>query len=281
MTTVAGDVQTEPGSGRGPSLLRDLLRFPDVRPSSAWRLWQRNASIYKRTYKFNVLPNFFEPFLFLLAMGLGLGAYLRQVRGVDYIDFIAPGLAATAAMYGASFEVTYNCFVKMQFGKVYDAVMSTPLTIEDIGLGELMWATTRATIYGSAFLVIAALFGTVHSWWAALAPVAIALAGSMFAVIGLSFTAIIPIIDFYSYYWTMFLTPMFLFSGIFFPLDRLPGWVQGVAWFIPLHQAVNLMRALILTGDIGAAGAAALWIAVVTGALVVVPMNLLRRRLVK
>jgi lipooligosaccharide transport system permease protein len=279
MSTMAGDVKSAAEPRR--SLPREIFRIPDVRPSSAVRLWQRNASIYKRTYKFNVLPNFFEPFLFLLAMGLGLGAYLNRVKGVPYIDFIAPGLAATAAMYGASFEVTYNCFVKMQFAKVYDAVMSTPLTIEDIGLGELLWATTRALIYGSAFLVIAAIFGTVHSWWAVLAPLGVALTGLMFAVIGLSFTGIIPIIDFYSYYWTMFLTPMFLFSGIFFPLDRLPGWVQGVAWFIPLHQAVNMMRALILNGDIGAAAAAALWIVVLTAGLLVVPLNLLRRRLVK
>jgi lipooligosaccharide transport system permease protein len=279
MTTVSDRVQGQEQWSR--SFFRDLVRVPDVRLASAWRLWQRNATIYKRTYKFNVLPNFFEPFLFLVAMGLGLGAYLSRVNGVNYIDFIAPGLAATAAMYGASFEVTYNCFVKMQFAKVYDAVMSTPLTIEDIGLGELLWATTRALIYGTAFLVIAAIFGTVHSWWALLAPFGIALVGLMFAVIGLSFTAVIPIIDFYSYYWTMFLTPMFLFSGIFFPLDRLPGWVQGVSWFIPLRQAVNLMRALILNGDLGAAAASALWIAVVTCLLLVVPMNLLRRRLVK
>ena len=268
-----------PSTSQG--FFHDVLRVPDVRLSSAWHLWQRDASIYKRTYKLNIVPNFFEPFLYLLAMGLGLGAYLARIKGYRYIDFIAPGLAATAAMYGASFEVTYNCFVKMQFAKVYDAVMSTPLTIEDIGLGELLWATTRALIYGSAFLVIAAIFGTVHSWWAVLAPFAIALVGLMFAVIGLSFTAIIPIIDFYSYYWTMFLTPMFLFSGIFFPLDRLPRAVQDVAWFVPLHQAVEMMRALMLTGDIAAAGRAALWIVVVTAGLFVVPMNLLRRRLVK
>ncbi|HJP65414.1 MAG TPA: ABC transporter permease, partial [Actinomycetota bacterium] len=124
-------------------------------------------------------------------------------------------------------------------------------------------------------------FGVVHSWWAVLTPVAVALTGMMFSVIGLSFTAVVPLIDFFSYYWTMFITPMFLFSGIFFPLDRMPGWVQGVAWFIPLHQAVELMRALILTGDIGDAARAALWIVVVTAGLFVVPLNLLRRRLVK
>jgi len=107
-----------------------LFRIPDVRLGSAWHLWQRNASIYRKTYKVNILPNFFEPFFYLLAMGLGLGAYLTQIEGVEYIDFIAPGLAATSAMFGTSFEVTFNCFVKMQFGKVYDAAMATPLTIE-------------------------------------------------------------------------------------------------------------------------------------------------------
>jgi lipooligosaccharide transport system permease protein len=258
-----------------------VVRVPDVRLASAWRLWQRDASIYKRTYKLNILPNFFEPFLYLLAMGLGLGAYLSRIRGVKYIDYIAPGLVAVAAMYGASFEVTFNAFVKMQFGKIYDAVMSTPLTIEDIGLGEMLWSTTRALIYGTVFLAIASTFGVVHSWLALLAPVAVALTGLMFSTIGLSFTAVIPLIDFFTYYWTMFITPMFLFSGIFFPLDRLPHGVRLVAWFVPLHQAVNLMRALILTGDAGAAAASALWIVVLTAVLFVVPMNLLRRRLVK
>lgn len=258
-----------------------ILRRPDVRPRSAVRLWQRNATIYRRTYKLNILPNFFEPFLYLLAMGLGLGAYLARIEGVEYIDFIAPGLVATAAMFGTSYDVTFNAFVKLRFGKIYDAVMATPLTPEDIALGELLWGTTRSLIYGVVFLTIAAGFGVVHSWLAILSPLAIVLIGMMFSIIGLSYTAVVPIIDYFTYYWTLFITPMFLFSGIFFPFDRLPGWVETVAWFVPLHQAVNLMRALILHGDPDAALAAATWIAVVTAALFVLPLNLLRRRLVR
>src|SRR6266508_5933604 len=200
----------------------EVARMPDVRLSAAWHVWQRNATIYRHTYKFNILPNFFEPFLYLLAMGLGLGAYLSHIQGVRYIDFIAPGLIATAAMYGTSFEVTFNCFVKMQFGRVYDAVMATPLSIEDVALGELLWGTTRSVIYGILFTAIAAMFGVVHSWLGVLAPVGIALIGLMFSVIGLAFTAVVPLIDYFTYYWTLFITPMFLFSGIFFPLDRLP-----------------------------------------------------------
>jgi lipooligosaccharide transport system permease protein len=258
-----------------------IIRKPDIRVQSAIRLWQRNASIYRRTYKMNLLPNFFEPVFYLLAMGLGLGRYLSTIKGVHYIDFIAPGLVAVAAMYGTSFEVTFNCFVKMQFGRVYEAVTATPLSIEDVGLGELLWGTTRSTIYGVVFLAIAAAFGVVHSWLAILAPLAVAMIGMMFSVIGLSFTAVIPMIDFFTYYWTLFITPMFLFSGIFFPLDRMPGWLQGVAWFMPLHQGVDLLRSLMLTGDAGAALAAAAWIVVVTGALFMLPLNLLHRRLVR
>jgi lipooligosaccharide transport system permease protein len=263
------------------SLHRDVFRIPDVRLGAAWRLWQRNASIYRRTYKMNVLPNFFEPVLYLLAMGLGLGAYLSRIRGIRYIDYIAPGLVATSAMFGTTFEVTFNCFVKMQFGKVYDAVMATPLTIEDVGLGELLWGTTRAVIYASAFLLVASLFGIAHSWWAVLAPVAAVLVGMMFSVIGLAFTASIPLIDYFTYYWTLFITPMFLFSGIFFPFDQLPTWVHVAAWFTPLYHGVNLMRALITNGDLGTAARETLWIVAVTGGLLVLPLNLLRRRLVK
>ena len=258
-----------------------LFRIPDVRLGSAWHLWQRNASIYRKTYKVNILPNFFEPFFYLLAMGLGLGAYLTQIEGVEYIDFIAPGLAATSAMFGTSFEVTFNCFVKMQFGKVYDAAMATPLTIEDVGLGELLWGTTRALIYGQVFVLIAATFGVVHTPLVILSPVAIMLIGLMFSVIGLAFTAIIPLIDYFTYYWTLFITPMFLFSGIFFPIEGLPRWAEILAWFMPLHHAVNLMRAITLTGDVRAAILAAAWIAILTAALFVLPLNLLRRRLVK
>jgi len=274
MSTATAEVRVD----RKP---RMLFRVPDVRLSAAWRLWQRNATIYRHTYKFNILPNFFEPFLYLLAMGLGLGAYLHSIQGVRYLAFIAPGLVATAAMFGTTFEVTFNCFVKMQFGRVYDAVMATPLSIEDVALGELLWGTTRSVIYGILFTAIAAMFGVVHSWLGVLAPVGIALIGLMFSVIGLAFTAVVPLIDYFTYYWPLFITPMFLFSGIFFPLDRLPHWVQVVAWFIPLHQGVNMMRALILDGDAAAAAGAALWIVGLTAALFVLPLNLMYRRLVR
>jgi len=131
------------------------------------------------------------------------------------------------------------------------------------------------------FLAITALFGVMHSWLALFGPVAIFMIGLMFSIIGLAFTAIVPLIDYFTYYWTLFITPMFLFSGVFFPLNRMPGWVQAVAWFVPLHQGVELMRALTLTGSWTQAAQSGAWILAVTAATFVLPLNLLRRRLIK
>jgi len=259
--------------------VRTLVRAPRVSLPHAWRYWQRNATIFKHTYKLSLLAWFFEPFFYLIAMGLGLGRYLETVGGIKYIDFIAPGLVALTSMYGATFETTWNAFFKMDRGRIYDAAVSTPVELEDVALGEALWATTRAMIYGGAFIVIAIPFGVFHSWWGVLTPVALALIGLMFAFLGLAFTYFITKIDYLSYYWTLFLTPMFMFSGIFFPLDKLPGWVQTLAWFMPLRHAVELMRALLLTGDPAAAGGAALWIGVVAVVIFPLPLNLLRRRL--
>jgi lipooligosaccharide transport system permease protein len=247
----------------------------------AWGYWLRNWAIFKHTYRLSLLAWFIEPVIYLVAMGFGLGEYLQQVQGVEYVDFIAPGLVALSVMYGATFETTWNAFFKMERARIYDACVSAPLSPEDVALGEALWGATRATIYGAAFIVIALPFGVFHSWWGLAVPIALALVGLMFAIMGLAFTYAISMVDYLSYYWTLFLTPMFMFSGIFFPLDRLPGWVQALSWCMPLRHAVELMRALLVDGDPAAAAMAALWIVVVTAALFVLPLNLLRRRLVK
>ena len=259
--------------------IRTIVRAPRVSVRHAWRYWLRNAAIFKHTYKLSLLAWFIEPVIYLLAMGFGLGKYLETVRGLKYIDFIAPGLVALSVMYGSTFETTWNAYFKMERGKVYDAAVSTPVGLEDIALGEALWATTRAMIYGGAFVIIALPFTVFHSWWGILTPFAMAIVGMMFAVMGLLFTYAISMVDYLSYYWTLFLTPMFMFSGIFFPLDQLPGWLRSLAWFMPLRHSVDLMRALLVDGDIGTAATAALWIVVVTALLFAIPLNMLRRRL--
>jgi lipooligosaccharide transport system permease protein len=258
-----------------------VIRAPQVSLAHALRYWLRNWAIFKHTYRLSLLAWFIEPVIYLVAMGFGLGEYLQQVRGVEYVDFIAPGLVGLSVMYGATFETTWNSFFKMERARIYDACVSAPLSPEDVALGEALWGATRAAIYGAAFIVIAVPFGVFHSWWGLAVPFALGLVGLMFAVMGLTFTYAITMVDYLSYYWTLFLTPMFMFSGIFFPLDRLPGWVQGMSWCMPLRHAVDLMRALLTDGDLGSAAGAALWMIVVTAAMFVLPLNLLHRRLVR
>jgi lipooligosaccharide transport system permease protein len=182
-------------------------------------------------------------------------------------------------MNGAVFETTFNVFVKLRFAKLYDAVITTPLEPEDVAAGELLWAVTRSVIYGTAFLIVMGVLGYVHEWAVIFAPLAAALIGLSFGLIGLVFTALTPTIDLFSYFFTLFITPLFLFSGIFFPVSRL-GSAAFIAWFSPLYHGAELMRGLILTGDLGWAAAHALWL-VLFSVLVIPPaINLMRRRLV-
>jgi lipooligosaccharide transport system permease protein len=235
--------------------------------------------VFRRVWILGLMAWFMEPVIYLVAMGFGMGRYLEQVQGVRYIQFIAPGLLAVSAMYGATFEATWNAHFKMERQRVYDAASATPVSVMDVALGEVLWATTRATIYGGAFAVIATAFGLYRSWWGLLTIPSIALVGFVFAVFGLSYTYFVKRVDFLAYYWTMFLTPMFMFSGVFFPLDRLPDWLRTVAWFMPLYHGAELMRALMSDGDPARAAVAALWLFVVGVGLLWLPLVLLRRRL--
>ena len=210
----------------------------------ALSVWRRNATMYGRTWKLNILPNFFEPVLYLAAIGIGVGAYVNEMGGMSYIAFLAPGLVCVAAMNGASFEVTYNVFVRLNHEKAYDAMMTAPLEPDDVLVGELLWALTRAAIYGGSFFAVVLLFGLAPLPRALLALAVVPLAGLLFAAIGLAFSLQIRSIDLFSFYFTLFLTPLFLFSDVFFPLaERLPSAGQLAAEFLPLLHPVRLTRA--------------------------------------
>lgn len=210
----------------------------------ALSVWRRNAVMYKRTWKWNILPNFFEPVLYLFSIGLGVGAYISEMAGTSYIAFLAPGLVCVAAMNGASFEVTYNIYVRLVFEKTYDAMLTTPIEPDDVLIGEVLWAVTRAAIYGGCFYLVLTVFGLAplpSSLWALLI---IPLTGLLFAAVGIVFSLRIPNIDMFSFYFTLFLTPLFLFSDVFFPLkERLAGPWLWVAEVLPLLHPVRLARA--------------------------------------
>jgi lipooligosaccharide transport system permease protein len=183
-------------------------------------------------------------------------------------------------MWAASFETTWNVYFKMEESRLYDAVLTTPVEVQDLVTGEAAWGATRALVYGTSFLAIVTAFGLVASPWAVCVPIFLALGGACFAMLGLTFTALTPRMELYSYYYTLFITPLFLFSGIFYPLDKLPDWVSIVAWFTPLYHLVEISRSLILHPDAVTVLGNALWLAVVTAAIFAVPVSRMRRRLV-
>jgi lipooligosaccharide transport system permease protein len=213
----------------------------------AWRyalaVSRRNASTYRRTWMMNILPNFFEPLFYLWSIGLGVGAYINQIAGMTYIQFLAPGLVCVAAMNGASYEATYNVFVRLHFEKAYAAMLTTPIEPQDILFGELLWSLVRAGIYGGCFLLVTFCFGLAPWPGVVLILPVIPLAGLLFASMGLAFTLRAPSIELFSFYFTLFLTPLFLFSDIFFPLaERFSGPWLLLAEALPLLHPVRLAR---------------------------------------
>ena len=263
------------------------VRIPS--PRGAFRVWQRNATIFRKYWKTIMLPNLFEPLLYLAALGLGLGAFIRAggIHGLTYPQYIAPGLLASNAMFAASFESTFNTFIRLKIGRVYDAIVATPVNAEDIVVGEYLWAGTRSALYGTGFLGVITALGfafspdalLISSFWALLIPLVLLLVGIMFSVMGTLFTSLISSIDLYSYYFTLVVTPLFLFSGIFFPVEDFPSPVPQIAWFTPLYHAVNVCRALATGPSLNVLVDVA-WIVVFTGALALLPIRFMRKRLI-
>lgn len=217
-------------------------------PAGAFRFWQRNATVGRQTLLTTLTPRFVEAVAYLAVMGLGLGTYLTRVDGVAYVDFIAPGVAASTVMFGAIIETTYNSFVRIHIRRVYEAAITTPLSVQDVVVGEYMWAATRALAYGIVFLLVMLAFGLVASPLAVLAIPLMALGALVFAVLGMLYTAYVSNIEHYNIFYTGVLTPMFLFGGVFFPFDELPGWAQAVGWCLPLSHLVQALRDVVLGG---------------------------------
>lgn len=244
----------------------------------AFRVWQRHFTVYGKIYKSSLTLNFMEPVLYLTAMGIGLGALVKEVDGMPYINFIAPGIIAYSAMFSAAFECTYGTYIRMTHQKTFDAILATPVNLEDLVAGEVMWAATKSLIYGVIITVVISLFGLVESPMIVLAVPMFFVFGIIIAEIAVMYTALVPTIDYFNYFFTLFMTPMFLFSGIFFPLDRLPPLVEKIAFFTPLYHIVNITRSL-SQGNM--APWDFVWLIAVAAILAPYPFKLMRRRLLK
>jgi lipooligosaccharide transport system permease protein len=246
-----------------------------------FRLWQRNRDVFFRLWHSEGVGAIVEPILVLLAFGMGMGAYVSLEGGQRYIEFIAPGIISAYAMFSASFECTYGSYFRMEHHYTFDAILATPLNVEDITAGEIFWGATRSFITGCIILAIAAAFQLVPSPWALVIPLVTGLSGVMFASIALFVTSIVPAIYTFNFFFTLFITPMFLLSGVFFPLTQFPDIVQKLSWIAPLTPVAKLARGL-FQGEFHAdmllsLGIILLWIVVFFSITLVT----LRRRLTK
>lgn len=248
--------------------------------TAALGILKRHLIVFRRTLWSNMIFNVLEPFLYLSAMGFGLGAYVQDMGGMSYIQFIAPGMVASAAMWAATFECTYSSFVRLHFQKTFHAMLAGPATITDVVAGEVLFGIVKNVIFGIVILIVIAAMGQVQSVWSLLIPVFLVFPGAVFSLLALTYTGIINHIDYLNYYITLVITPMYLFAGVFFPVSSLPGWMQAVAWLNPLYHSVEVCRGLVIGN-----GAVSLWphvasLALLSALLAFVPGYFLKKRLI-
>jgi len=266
-------------SGTVPIFPRRLL--PDL-SLPLWQVWYRNFLVFRRLFLVNFLLPMGEPLLYLVAMGFGLGTFISQVQGISYVRFIGPGLVSVAMMYAAFFECTYSSFVRMIFQRTFDAITATPVNVDEVVAGEIFWGATRAALNSTMVYVVVILFGIGPVWLLPFVAVFGFIAGVLFASTGMIATALVPSIDFFNYPVFLFITPMFLFSGTFFPLSVLPKVVQTISYAIlPLTHVVLINRAFILGRPTVVLLWSLAWILAVGTVTFFLAIALMKRRLVK
>ncbi|MDH5537504.1 MAG: ABC transporter permease [Betaproteobacteria bacterium] len=224
-----------------------MIRKTFAFPLFSWRfvhVWRRNRLVWNKLAIPSVLGHLADPMLYMLGLGYGLGAMLGEVGGVPYIAFLAAGTVCSSTMMSASFEATYSGFSRMHVQKTWDAILNAPLTLDDVLLGEMVWAASKSLLAGSAVLLVAWGLDLIASPLALWIVPLIFLTGLAFAALGLIMTALSPNYDFFMYYFTLAITPMMLVCGVFFPLEQLPHWLQNVAQALPLTHAVAVARPL-------------------------------------
>ena len=258
-----------------------LFRVPKL-SYRVWKVWMRNKDVFMKTYKTNFLPSLLEPVLYLLALGLGLGGFVQPIDGQSYIQFIAPALVAVSMMFSSFYECTFASFVRMYFQKTFDAIIATPISIEEVITGEILWGATKSLINSSIVLGVIVVFGVPLTPLLLLIPPLSFLVGLLFSAIAMCFTAIVPNIEAFNYPNFLFITPMFLLSGTFFPLTSMPEFLQIAAQvFLPLTNAVTVTRSL-ASGSIQLSILLNLaWMLIVTPIFFVLSINLMKKRLIK
>ncbi len=209
-------------------------------------VWRRNVLVWRKLAIASVLGNIADPLLYMLALGYGIGSLIGDVGGMSYIAFIGTGMVCQSAMFTASFEGMYSAFSRMHVQRTWEGIINAPIALDDVMLAEWLWTATKSVISTAAILAVIVALGYGHTWLALwVLPIGV-LVGLTFGAAGLVMNALAPNYDFFTYFFTLVLTPMLLLSGVYFPVEQMPAWLASVAAFLPLKHAIDLARPLML-----------------------------------
>ncbi len=222
------------------ALPRFSMRFVPV--------FRRNLLVWRKLALASIIGNVADPLIILVAFGYGLGRLLENVEGVPYILFLAAGSMCMSTMMAASFESLYSAFSRMHVQKTWESLLNAPLELDDIVIAEWLWAATKSVLSGVAIVVVVWVLGISREATMPLALFVVALTGLCFGAIGLCVNALARNYDFFTFYFTLVLTPMIFLSGVYYPMGELPGWLAAAARALPLAAAVDLARPLVLGG---------------------------------
>ena len=194
----------------------------------------------------SVLGNIAEPLITLVAFGYGLGSMIGQVDGLPYIEYLASGSIAVSCALAATFEALYSAYSRMEVQKTWDSILNAPVALDDIVFAEMLWAAMKALFSVAAIMAVIFVLGISRAPTMLLALPVLGLVGLTFASIALVFNALAKGYDFFTYYFTLVMTPMTFLSGVYFPIAQMPAWLQAVAQVLPLKAAVDLVRPLVI-----------------------------------
>jgi lipooligosaccharide transport system permease protein len=259
----------------------DYFRIPKL-SYRLWKVWTRDRDVFMKTIKTDLLIPLVEPLLYLAAMGFGLGLFIQEINGISYVQFIAPGMVSISMMYASFSECTYSSYVRMYYNKTYDSIVATPVSLEEVVAGEVLWGATKGLINGSIVLAVIAVLGLVNGPLFLLVIPFSFLAGLLFASLAMCCTAIAPSIDAFNYPQFLFIMPMFLFSGTYFPITILPRPVQLITQLLlPLTHTVNITRGLTIGRPDPSMLLSLVWLMAVAVVLFILSINLMIKRLIR
>jgi len=261
-----------------PLLLRNI----------SWKfllVWRRNFQVFLHIWYVDVIPPLMEPLIYYLAFGLGLSSFMQSINyagvSLTYQTYVAAGIVSIAVMNYAFFECTYSSFVRMEIQRTYEAITATPLSLEDVIVGEISWGATRSLATGAVIVLILQFFAPVH-WmgfgWILLAGL---LGGCFFAALGMLFTGILPTIDKFNYPVFFLITPMTFLSGTFFPVENFGPGLSRLAELLPLTHVTRLIRNAYLGIHSGREWLSVMYLVVLVPIMTLAAIAAVRKRIIR